>query len=126
MYDMNDIQKTFNQLQQIHVFDADNANLESSSPNSHVKERYLSLKLPDNVMECSIECLQQLHSHLKLLFRKSEKTMGYGRAFTTLFGQDLETFTGQMTLYLDQLQQQLDREHFSAKSSTVALNVINV
>ena len=81
LYDMNDFQKTFNQVQQIHVFDANNANMESSSPNSHVKERHQSLKLPDNVMECSIECLQLLHSHLKLLFKNSEKNDGLWTCF---------------------------------------------
>ena len=90
LYDMKDLLKTFNQVQQIHVFDADNANMESSSPNSHVKERHQSLKLPDNAKECSIECFQQLHSHLKLLFKKSEYTMGYERAFATLTGQDVK------------------------------------
>ena len=51
--------------------------------------------------------------------------MGYERAFATLSGQDVETFTVKMTLYLDQLQLQLDREHFSAERSTTALCVIN-
>ena len=89
------------------------------------------LKLNDNEhqtndpeSEWSIECLQQLHSHVKLLFNKSEYTMGYGRAFVTFFGQNLETFTVQMILHLDQLQQQLNREHFSTERSTAALSVI--
>ncbi|GJT66400.1 hypothetical protein Tco_1017880 [Tanacetum coccineum] len=37
---------------------------------------------------------------------------GFKRAFATLFGQDLETFTGTMFLYMDQLQKQLDNEEF--------------
>ena len=84
LYDMKDLQKTFNQVQQIHVFDADNATMESSSPNPHVKERHQSLKLPDNVMVCSIECLQQLQSHLKLLHKRFSKPMGYGCVFVLL------------------------------------------
>ena len=104
--------------------ESESTEVESSCPISHEKERHQALKLSDNVKEWSIECLQQLHSHLKHLFKKSEKTMGYERAFNTLFGQDIETFTVQMTLYLDQLLLQLDREHSSTERSTAALSVI--
>ena len=125
LYDTVDKHITQDPAHRCNGFESDIADVELSCPNSHVKERHQSLKLPDNAKECSIECFQQLHSHLKLLFKKSEYTMGYERAFATLTSQDVETFTVKMTLYLDQLQQQLDREHFSAESSTAALSVIN-
>ncbi|GJX59421.1 hypothetical protein Tco_0290811 [Tanacetum coccineum] len=57
---------------------------------------------------------QRLHSHLKCLSNNDLKETpiesGFKRAFATLFGQDLETFTGTMFLYMDQLQKQLDNE----------------
>ncbi|GJS25720.1 hypothetical protein Tco_0454352 [Tanacetum coccineum] len=46
------------------------------------------------------------------------------RAFATLFGQDLETFTGTMFLYMDQLQKQLDNEEFQEIGSMSAFNVL--
>ncbi|GJV19122.1 hypothetical protein Tco_1368142 [Tanacetum coccineum] len=55
---------------------------------------------------------RQLHSHLKLLSNNDLKgtrtESGFKRAFATLFGQDIETFTGTMFLYVDQLEKQLD------------------
>ena len=50
---------------------------------------------------------------------------GYKRAFATLFGQDVDTFTVKMILNLDKLQQQLDKGEFSEGRSMVAFCVIN-
>jgi hypothetical protein len=47
LYDTNDKLKTFNHVQQIHVFDFENANMESSSSNSQEKEVHQPLMLPD-------------------------------------------------------------------------------
>ncbi|GJR09844.1 hypothetical protein Tco_0792496 [Tanacetum coccineum] len=49
---------------------------------------------------------------------------GFKRAFTTLFGQDLETFTGTMFLYMDQLQKQFDNEEFQEIGSMSAFKVL--
>ncbi|GJW18183.1 hypothetical protein Tco_0025619 [Tanacetum coccineum] len=59
---------------------------------------------------------RRLHSHLKLLLNNDLKgtrtECGFKRAFATLFGQDVETFTGTMFLNVDQLEKQLDKEEF--------------
>ncbi|GJS52226.1 hypothetical protein Tco_0625588, partial [Tanacetum coccineum] len=47
------------------------------------------------------------------------------RAFMTLFGQDNETFTSTMFLYVDQLQNQLDKDEFQEDKSMAAFWVLN-
>lgn len=98
---------------------------ESSCSNSQENELHQPIKLPDNAKDCCIECFRSLHSHLKVLFAKPGYLGGYNRAFATLFGQDAETFTVKMTLYLDQLQQQFEKGEFSEGRSMAALCVIN-
>ncbi|GJR57959.1 hypothetical protein Tco_1500121 [Tanacetum coccineum] len=57
--------------------------------------------------------------------RKSKPRVGfYNAALPTLFGQDLETFTGTMFLYMDQLQKQLDNEEFQEIGSMSAFKVL--
>ena len=51
--------------------------------------------------------------------------MGFERAFITLFGQDVQTFTDIMILNLDQLRQQLDQEESSNIGPMAALCVLN-
>lgn len=51
--------------------------------------------------------------------------MGFERAFATLFGQDVQTFTDTMILNLDQLQQQLEQGEYSKIGSIFSLCVIN-
>ncbi|GJW21605.1 hypothetical protein Tco_0032227 [Tanacetum coccineum] len=71
---------------------------------------------------------RQLHSHLKLLSNNDLKgtrtESGFKRAFATLFGQDIETFTGTMFLYVDQLEKQLDKEEFQEIGSMASLKVL--
>ena len=75
----------------------------------------------------NLQCLQELHDHIKLLFKTTKRTMGYERAFNTLSGHDLGDFKTNVTLYLDQLRQQLDqvRHKFSEEKSKVALDVVS-
>ncbi|GJZ33637.1 hypothetical protein Tco_0579073 [Tanacetum coccineum] len=71
---------------------------------------------------------QRLHSHLKCLsnndLKGSRTEEGFKRAFATLFGQDLETFTGTMLHCTDQLQKQLDNEEFQEIGSMSAFKVL--
>ncbi|GJU99414.1 hypothetical protein Tco_1328685 [Tanacetum coccineum] len=71
---------------------------------------------------------QRLHSHLKCLLNNdlkgSRTEEGFKGAFATLFGQDLETFTGTMFLYMDQLQKQLDKEEFQEIGFMSAFKVL--
>ena len=83
------------------------------------------LKLLDDAKDCCIECFQQLHSHLSALLEGTGFKMGFERAFATLFGQDVQTFTDTMILNLDQLRQQLDQAEPSNIGSLAALCVIN-
>ncbi|GJW69996.1 hypothetical protein Tco_0126913 [Tanacetum coccineum] len=72
--------------------------------------------LEDKAQEHCMISFRLLHSHLKLLSNNDLKgtrtEYGFKRAFTTLFGQDLETFTSTMFLNMDQLEKQLDNEEF--------------
>ena len=99
----------------------------STTSDSVISERELHQpqKFPNNAEESSIECFKLLHSHIKSLFEQSGYSGGYRRAFETLFGQDIESFTVTMTLYLDQLQQQMDRANFSERRCTAAYGAIN-
>ncbi|GJW34329.1 hypothetical protein Tco_0054361 [Tanacetum coccineum] len=84
--------------------------------------------IQDKSKESCMVSFQQLHSHLKCLsnndFKGSRTEEGFKRAFATLFGQDLETFTGTMFLYMDQLQKQLDNEDFQEIGSMSAFKVL--
>ncbi|GKA38906.1 hypothetical protein Tco_0731457 [Tanacetum coccineum] len=48
---------------------------------------------------------------------------GFKRAFATLFGQDVETFTGTMFQNMDQLEKQLDNEEFQEIGSMAAFKM---
>ncbi|GKA14340.1 hypothetical protein Tco_0693986, partial [Tanacetum coccineum] len=80
--------------------------------------------IQENSKESCMVSFQQLHSHLKCLsnndLKGSRTEDGFKRAFATLFGQNLETFTGTMFLYMDQLQKQLDNEEFQEIGSMSA------
>ncbi|GJY58620.1 hypothetical protein Tco_0458512 [Tanacetum coccineum] len=50
---------------------------------------------------------------------------GFKRAFMSLFGQDVDTFTSTMLLNVDQLQKQLDKDEFQEDGSMTAFWVVN-
>ncbi|GJW60007.1 hypothetical protein Tco_0109342 [Tanacetum coccineum] len=91
------------------------------------KERQMQL-MQDKAKESCMVSSQRLHSHLKLLsnndLKRSRTEDGFRRAFATLFGQDLETFTGKMFLNMDQLEKQLDNEEFQEIGSMAAFKVL--
>ncbi|GJW89177.1 hypothetical protein Tco_0164517 [Tanacetum coccineum] len=84
--------------------------------------------IQDKSKESCMVSFQQLHSHLKCLsnndLKETQIEYGFKRAFATLFGQDLETFTGTMFLYMDQLQKQLDNEEFQEIGFMSAFKVL--
>ncbi|GKA58386.1 hypothetical protein Tco_0757574, partial [Tanacetum coccineum] len=49
---------------------------------------------------------------------------GFKRAFMSLFGQDVDTFTSTMLLNVDQLQKQLDKDEFQEDGSMAAFWVV--
>ncbi|GJT27682.1 retrovirus-related pol polyprotein from transposon TNT 1-94 [Tanacetum coccineum] len=84
-------------------------------------------QIQDKAKESCMVSFRQLHSHLKLLSNNDLKgtrtESGFKRAFATLFGQDIETFTGTMFLYVDQLEKQLDKEEFQEIGSMAAFKI---
>ncbi|GJZ94628.1 hypothetical protein Tco_0666831 [Tanacetum coccineum] len=85
-------------------------------------------QIQDKAKESCMVSFRQLHSHLKLLSNNDLKgtrtESGFKRAFATLFGQDIETFTGTMFLYVDQLEKQLDKEEFQEIGSMASFKVL--
>ncbi|GJS07711.1 hypothetical protein Tco_0364507 [Tanacetum coccineum] len=70
-----------------------------------------------------------LHSHLQVLSKDDLKGThiehGFKRAFMSLFGQDVDTFTRTILLNVDQLQKQLDKDEFQKDGSMTAFWVVN-
>ncbi|GJQ95598.1 hypothetical protein Tco_0006737 [Tanacetum coccineum] len=70
-----------------------------------------------------------LQSHLQVLSNEDLKGTrtehGFKRAFISLFGQDVETFTSTMFLYVDQLEKLLDKDEFQEDESMTAFWVLN-
>ncbi|GJV86133.1 hypothetical protein Tco_1526031 [Tanacetum coccineum] len=85
-------------------------------------------QIQDKAKESCMVSFRQLHSHLKLLsnndLQGTRTESGFKRAFATLFGQDIETFTGTMFLNVDQLEKQLDKEEFKEIGSMAAFKVL--
>nr|GEX42917.1 hypothetical protein [Tanacetum cinerariifolium] len=81
----------------------------------------------DKAQERCMVSFRPLHSHIKLLSNNDLKgtrtEYGFKRAFATLFGQDVETFTGTMFLNMDQLEKQLNNEEFQEIGSMVAFKI---
>ncbi|GJZ04043.1 hypothetical protein Tco_0537318, partial [Tanacetum coccineum] len=86
-------------------------------------------KASDDIQERELHQLTSfrlLHSFLQVLSYDESKSMRvFECAFMTLFGQDNETFTSTMSLNLDQLQRQLDKDEFQEDKSMVAFWVLN-
>ncbi|GJS31467.1 hypothetical protein Tco_0492087 [Tanacetum coccineum] len=85
-------------------------------------------QIQDKAKESCMVSFRRLHSHLKLLSNNDLKgtrtESGFKRAFATLFGQDVETFTGTMFLNMDQLEKLLDNEEFQEIGSMAAFKVL--
>ncbi|GJS78234.1 hypothetical protein Tco_0728115 [Tanacetum coccineum] len=86
-------------------------------------------QIQDKAKKSCMVSFRQLHLHLKLLSNNDLKgtrtESGFKRAFVTLFGQDIETFTSLMFLYVDQLEKQLDKEEFQEIGSMAAFKSID-
>ncbi|GJZ31920.1 hypothetical protein Tco_0576967 [Tanacetum coccineum] len=85
-------------------------------------------QIQDKAKKSCMVSFQKLHSHLKLLsnndLQGTQTESGFKCAFVTLFGQDIETFTGTMFLYVDQLEKQLDKEEFQEIGSMASFKVL--
>jgi hypothetical protein len=110
LYDMVDVPLTSDLYLQMNGLVPDDDSMVQSCSDSQENVINQSSKLLEYARECHIECFQMLQSHLSVLLEGDGFKMGFERTFTTLFGQDVQTFTDIMILNLDQLRQQLDRE----------------
>ncbi|GJT08107.1 hypothetical protein Tco_0842569 [Tanacetum coccineum] len=90
---------------------------------SNTEEQQMQ-QIQDKAKKSCMVSFRLLHSHLKLLSNNDLKgtrtECGFKRAFATLFGQDIEIFTGTMFLNMDQLEKQLDKEEFQEIGSMTA------
>ncbi|GJR49211.1 reverse transcriptase domain-containing protein [Tanacetum coccineum] len=82
---------------------------------SNLEEQHMQ-QIQDKAKKSCMVSFRLLNSHLKLLsnndLKRTQNEEGFKRAFATLFGQDVQTFTGTMFLKLDELEKQLDKEEF--------------
>ncbi|GJR67904.1 hypothetical protein Tco_0013969 [Tanacetum coccineum] len=94
---------------------------------SNLEEQQMK-QIQDKEKKSCMVSFRKLHSHLKLLSNNDLKgtrtESGFKRAFATLFGQDVETFTGTMFLNMDQLEKQLDNEEFQEIGSMAAFKIL--
>nr|GEU76341.1 probable LRR receptor-like serine/threonine-protein kinase At1g06840 isoform X1 [Tanacetum cinerariifolium] len=86
-------------------------NVSSSSSSSTTKDPYVTSDISGNDLVLSYD---------ESKFRRVSE-----RAFMTLCSQDYETFTSTMFLYVDQLQNQLDKDEFQKDKSMAAFWVFN-
>ncbi|GJX42373.1 hypothetical protein Tco_0257363 [Tanacetum coccineum] len=84
--------------------------------------------MQDKAKESCMISFRLLHSHLNVLSNNDLKgtrtERGFKRAFLSLFGQDVQTFTCTMFLNLDQLEKQLDKKEFQKIGSMAAGRVL--
>ncbi|GKA71939.1 hypothetical protein Tco_0778155 [Tanacetum coccineum] len=108
-------------------------NSKSTASSKSVKESSLDSATKDvhaikyKMLKAKERCMayfRSLHSHLQVLSKEDLKGThikhGFKRAFMSLFGQDVDTFTSTMLLNVDQLQKQLDKDEFQEDGSMAA------
>ncbi|GJU19115.1 hypothetical protein Tco_1147081 [Tanacetum coccineum] len=95
------------------------SNLDSATKNVHA----IKYKMSKAKKRC-MAYFRSLHLHLQVLSKEDLKGTriehGFKRAFMSLFGQDVDTFTSTMLLNVDQLQKQLDKDEFQEDGSIAA------
>ncbi|GJS54060.1 hypothetical protein Tco_0627422 [Tanacetum coccineum] len=100
--------------------------MEYLNSNSQERELHQLQQMLDNAKENCMKSFWLLHSFLQVLsYDESKSKRVSERAFMTLFGQDNETFTSTMFLYVDQLQNQIDKDEFHEDKSMAAFWVLN-
>ncbi|GJU08332.1 hypothetical protein Tco_1124762 [Tanacetum coccineum] len=92
--------------------------------NSETKDVHAIKYKMSKAKERCMAYFRSLHSHLQVLSKDDLKgtriEYGFKRAFMSLFGQDVDTFTSTMLLNVDQLQKQLDKDEFQEDGSMAA------
>ncbi|GJZ02665.1 hypothetical protein Tco_0520626 [Tanacetum coccineum] len=99
--------------------------MESLNSNSQERELHQLQQMQHKAKESCMKSFRLLQSHLQVLSYNDLKINGcFERAFTTLFEQDVQTFTGSMLLHLDQLEKQLGKEEFQEIGSMDAFKAL--
>ena len=124
-----EILKLYDETHNSKSHDISQPNNASESLDSHESNPDTSTNVPHNVQllteDCDIECIQRLKSHLSLLIEGDEHTMGYGRAFATLFGNDYDDLSVMIIMNLNQLQKQPNLKETLQMGSATTLNSLN-
>nr|GEX03962.1 hypothetical protein [Tanacetum cinerariifolium] len=99
--------------------------MESLNSNSQKRELHQLQQMQHKAKESCMKSFQLLQSHLQVPSYSELKINGcFERAFTTLFEQDVHTFTGSMLLHLDQLEKQLGKEEYQETGSMNAFKAL--
>ncbi|GKD37380.1 hypothetical protein Tco_1257587 [Tanacetum coccineum] len=123
------IQNTCSEKEDSNSETASSKSVKESSLNSETKDVHAIKYKMSKAKERCMAYFRSLHSHLQVLSKEDLKGTriehGFKRAFMSLFGQDVDTFTSTMLLNVDQLQKQLDKDEFQEDGSMTAFWVIN-
>ncbi|GJY88702.1 hypothetical protein Tco_0503330 [Tanacetum coccineum] len=108
---------------------ASNKSAKECSLNSEPQDVHAIKYKMSKAKERCMAYFRSLHSHLQVLSKDDLKGTriehGFKRAFMSLFGQDVDTFTRTMLLNVAQLQKQLDKDEFQEDGSMTAFWVVN-
>ncbi|GKB74381.1 hypothetical protein Tco_0935793 [Tanacetum coccineum] len=123
------IQNTCSEKEDSNSETASSKSVKESSLDSATKDVHAIKYKMSKAKERCMAYFRSLHSHLQVLSKDDLKGTriehGFKRAFMSLFGQDVDTFTSTMLLNVDQLQKQLDKDEFQEDGSMAAFWVVN-
>ncbi|GJU88173.1 hypothetical protein Tco_1300596 [Tanacetum coccineum] len=123
------IQNTCSEKEDSNSENASNKLVKECSLNSETKDVHAIKYKMSKAKERCMAYFRSLHSHLQVLSKDDLKGTriehGFKRAFMSLFGQDVDTFTRTMLLNVDRLQKQLDKDEFQEDGSMTAFWVVN-
>ncbi|GJY91909.1 hypothetical protein Tco_0507691 [Tanacetum coccineum] len=118
------IQNTCSEKEDSNSETASSKLVKECSLNSETKDVHAIKYKMSKAKERCMAYFRSLHSHLQVLSKEDLKGTriehGFKRAFMSLFGQDVDTFTSTMLLNVDQLQKQLDKDEFQEDGSMAA------
>nr|GFD01269.1 hypothetical protein [Tanacetum cinerariifolium] len=118
------IQNTCYETEDSNSETASSKSVEESSLDSATKYVHAIKYKLSKAKERCMAYYRSLHSHLQVLSNQDLQGThiehGFKRAFMSLFGQDVDTFTSTMLLNVDQLQKQLDKDEFQEAGSVEA------
>ncbi|GJS21143.1 hypothetical protein Tco_0449775 [Tanacetum coccineum] len=110
------IQNTCSEKEDSNSETASSKLVKECSLNSETKDVHAIKYKMSKAKERCMAYFRSLHSHLQVLSKDDLKGThiehGFRRAFMSIFGQDVNTFTRTMLLNVDQLQKQLDKDEF--------------